>query len=49
MEKQGKFIEAIELCNIAIKLGYIDDGTKGGYSSRIERIKKKLNKKDNIL
>jgi len=36
----NEFDEAIKVCEIAISFG-LKDGTKGGYESRIERIKKK--------
>lgn len=41
LEKQGKYKEAIEMCNNYIKLGLIDDGTKGGIIIRKERLIKK--------
>jgi len=37
---EGEFEKAIKVCELAISLGF-DDGTKGGYQSRIERINKK--------
>lgn len=43
-EKQFKYQEAINICEKAIEIGYLKDGTKGGYIARIEKLKKKLNK-----
>lgn len=40
-EKQGRYKEAIEICNLAKSYELIDT-TKGGFDSRIERLKKKL-------
>lgn len=40
LTEQGKHERAIEVCEIAILHG-LDDGTKGGFKGRIERIKKK--------
>ena len=37
----GEFEKAIKVCEMAISFG-LDDGTKGGYQSRIERINKKI-------
>jgi hypothetical protein len=37
----GEFEKAISVCELAISFG-LDDGTKGGYESRIERINKKI-------
>jgi len=42
-EKQGKFEEAIKICNIALKLGLND---KSGFEGRIEKIRKKLDYKE---
>lgn len=39
-EKQGKYQEAIEVCDKALKRG-LEDNTKGGFESRKERLKKK--------
>jgi len=43
-EKNGQYQEAIDLCNLGIRLGLKED-TKGGYQGRIEKLKKKLNEK----
>ncbi|MCY9548317.1 tetratricopeptide repeat protein [Lysinibacillus xylanilyticus] len=40
-EKQGRIQDAINISEQALKLGQ-HDGTKGGYSARIERLHKKL-------
>lgn len=40
-EKQEKYVEAIEVCNDAIKYG-LKDGTVSGFAGRIERIEKKI-------
>lgn len=40
-EKNEQFEEALHICALAMKYG-LDDGTKGGYQSRIERLKKRL-------
>jgi hypothetical protein len=40
LAERGEFQKAIEVCESAIGFG-LDDGTKGGYEGRIERIKKK--------
>jgi len=42
-EKQGRYKEAIEICQLAISHG-LKDSTKGGFEGRIERLQKKLNK-----
>lgn len=42
-EKQGKLEEAIEICQMALKLG-LKDSTKGGFEGRVKRLQKKLNK-----
>jgi len=41
LEKQGKYEEAIKMCNNYIELGLINDGTKGGIVARKERLIKK--------
>lgn len=41
LEKQRKYKEAIEMCDNYIKLGLINDGTKGGIINRKERLIKK--------
>jgi tetratricopeptide (TPR) repeat protein len=40
--EDGEYAKAIEVCEKAITFG-LNDGTKGGYLGRIERIKKKEN------
>lgn len=40
MEK-GEYRRAIEVCEMALSYG-LDDGTKGGFTGRIERLKKKM-------
>ena len=40
LTERGEFDRAIQVCEKAIAYG-LDDGTKGGYEGRIERIKKK--------
>ncbi|MCL2223624.1 MAG: hypothetical protein FWB96_01505 [Defluviitaleaceae bacterium] len=40
-EKQGELMEAIEVCELAIKYN-IDDTTKGGFTGRLEKLKKKM-------
>lgn len=44
-EKQKKYDEAIAICQRAIELGYVDDGTDGQMPGRIARLMKK-NAKD---
>lgn len=39
--EDGEYEKAIEVCEKAIAFG-LNDGTKGGYEGRIERIKKKM-------
>lgn len=41
-EKTGKYKEAIEICNLAIRYG-LNDSTKGGYPARLKKLEKKLN------
>jgi len=41
--EDGRFEEAISICEQAMQLG-LRDGTKGGFSARIERIRKKAAK-----
>lgn len=43
-EKQGNYQKAIDICQKSIDLGIIDDGTKGGFIGRAEKLSKKLNK-----
>ena len=40
-EKQGNYHLAITVCEEAIRLGFEDDGTKGGMTGRIEKLEKK--------
>ena len=40
-ENVGKIEDAIEICEIAIQYG-LSDNTKGGYASRLEKLKKKI-------
>lgn len=40
-EKQGKYEEAIEVCQLALNYG-LQDSTKGGFENRIERLKKNI-------
>lgn len=42
LEKEKKYDEAIKICELAIKLN-LDDNTKGGYSKRLEKLKKNIN------
>ena len=44
LQEDGKFKEAIALCQKAMELG-LDDGTKTGYTGRIERLEKARQKK----
>ncbi len=39
-EQQGKYEEAISICELALKNGLVDS-TKSGFSGRIEKLKKK--------
>lgn len=41
-EKQGRYEEAIRICELALKYG-LEDNSKHGYKGHIERLKKKLN------
>lgn len=41
-EKQGKYSEAIEICDKAICFGQISDGTDGGFKARKEKLISKL-------
>lgn len=41
-EKQRRYEEAIEVCEFAL-LHDLDDGTKGGFAERIEKLQKKIN------
>ena len=43
-EKAGQYEEAINVCWKAIELGFPSDGTKGGMSGRIEKLKAKTSK-----
>ena len=40
LTEAGEFDEAISVCEAALSYG-LDDGTKGGFAGRIERIRKK--------
>lgn len=40
-EKTGRFQEAIDICNLALKYN-LTDSTKGGYTGRLEKLMKKL-------
>lgn len=42
LEKQGKFEEAIQVCNRAIELG-VECDTKSGFEGRKKKLEKKLN------
>lgn len=42
-EKNEQYDKAIDICNLAIKYE-LTDSTKGGYLSRLEKLKKKLSK-----
>ncbi len=42
-ENQGRYKEAIEICNLALSYGLIDK-TKNGFKGRIEKLKKKASK-----
>ncbi|MEK4880189.1 MULTISPECIES: hypothetical protein [Paenibacillus] len=42
-ENKGLFYEAIDICHVAIEYG-AEDKTKGGYTTRILRLEKKLEK-----
>jgi len=44
-ERQGRYQEAIEVCNLALDYG-LEDNTKSGYAGRIERLKKKYTGKE---
>ena len=43
-EKKGDYAAAIEICERAIKAGQSNDGTKGGMTGRIEKLKAKAAK-----
>ena len=42
-ENNHQYQDAIQICKLAIKYG-LTDSTKGGYSSRLEKLEKKMNK-----
>jgi hypothetical protein len=46
LTEDGKYDDAIDICNTALKFG-LDDGTKSGFQGRIERIKKQATKSKN--
>jgi hypothetical protein len=39
-EKRNQINEAIQICKLAIQYG-LDDGTKGGFEARLEKLRKK--------
>ena len=41
-EKQGNYQKAIDICQKSISNGVTDDGTKSGFSGRIEKLQNKL-------
>lgn len=41
-EKQGKYLEAIEICKQAISLGFNNDDTRDGLLGRIQKLEQKL-------
>ena len=41
-EKQGKYLKAIQVCQQAVSLGFINDGTKEGMVGRINKLNEKL-------
>lgn len=45
-EKQKNYQEAVSICDQAIAVGYVIDGTKGGMIGRRERLQKKVEKSD---
>lgn len=47
-DKQGLYDQAIEVCKLAIEYN-IDDGTKGGFQGRIERLEKKKSQPNNAI
>ena len=42
--KKDRLYDALRICDIALELGYTDDGTKSGMQGRRERILKKIDK-----
>ncbi|WP_102693983.1 tetratricopeptide repeat protein [Rummeliibacillus pycnus] len=46
-EKQERYNEAIEVCELAMKYNQID-GTKGSYESRLSKLQKKLEKANSL-
>lgn len=40
-EKRNEFDKAAKVCEKAIQLGFVDDGTKGGMQGRLARLQKK--------
>lgn len=40
-EKSGRYQEALDICNLALR-NNLKDTTKGGYEGRIEKIQKKM-------
>ncbi len=43
-EKEGDYKSAIDVCKEAIEVGQTNDGTKGGMTARMERLRKKMAK-----
>lgn len=47
-EKQEKYAEAIDICKLAVKY-QLNDGTKGGFTGRLSRLEKKLQRQKSGL
>lgn len=45
-EKQGDYQKAMDICQKSISSGITNDGTKSGFSGRIEKLQKKLIKRN---
>lgn len=41
-EQRKEYEEAIRVCRLALRMGYDDDGTEGGFPGRIARLTKKI-------
>lgn len=41
-EQRKEYEEAIRVCRLALRMGYGDDGTEGGFPGRIARLTKKI-------
>lgn len=41
-ERRREYEEAIRVCRLALRMGYDDDGTEGGFPGRIARLTKKI-------